>query len=96
MPASCMSAACWANVLSHLSSVDNGLDNCSINTERRSHSELQLQMSTVISNHQPQQLRGHHNISLSGHKSSLHLGAFEEQLAFRSCMQLPLLRAEKS
>ncbi len=55
-------------------------------------------MSTVISNHQPQQLREHHNISLtllSGHKSSLHLGAFEEQLAFRSCMQLPLLRAEK-
>ena len=56
-------------------------------------------MSTVISNHQPQQLREQHNISLtllSGHKSSLHLGAFQEQLAFRSCMQLPLLRAEKS
>ena len=55
-------------------------------------------MSTVISNHQPQQLREHHKISLtllSGHKSSLHLGAFEEQLAFRSCIQLQLLRAEK-
>jgi len=57
----------------------------------------QLQMSTVISNHQHQQLREHHKISLtllSGHKSSLHLGAFEEQLAFRSCIQLHLLHAE--
>ncbi len=83
MPVSCKSAASWARVLSHLSSVDNGLDICSTNTERRCHSESQLQMSTVISNHQHQQLREHHNISLtlatllSAFKSSLHLDASE-------------------